>query len=116
MAPIRREYVWVISQMGFDVEIDEAATGEELVERVLVGNYDLIFTDNRMPPGEMTGMEAIQTIREAKIDTPAYVITADSRGDIEANILAAGATGYIDKIGDAEKVLEEKVKLHLGGE
>ncbi len=47
------------SRQGIDVEFDEASSGDELVEKVIGGSYDLVFTDNQMPPG-MHGLLALR--------------------------------------------------------
>ena len=109
----REEYARVIKgTIDSDLEIDEVATGEELVERVLSGNYDLILTDYDMPPGILNGVEAVGKIRGAGVETPIYVISANN---IESEVLAFEGTGYIPKAeADWDDFLEEKIKLHLG--
>ena len=97
-----------------DVEFDEVATGDELVEKVNAENYDFIIADYNMPPG-ITGFEAIGRIRGKDVDTPIYLISDLDEKMGEGLAHYAGATGYISK-DNFKNVLEEKIKLHLEDE
>ena len=85
----RETYKDIVEDTGLDVEVDEVATGEELVEKVLAGNYDLVITDYDMPPGVLNGVEALGKIRAAGVETPIYVISANN---IESEVLAVDGT------------------------
>ena len=75
-----------------DAEFDEASDGEELVNKVLQSQYDLIFTDNEMP--KINGLRAIKELREKGQAIPIYMI---SGSDVSEVALGLGATGYIPK-------------------
>ena len=91
------------------VEIDQVRNGRELTERARIAKYDLIITDQEMP--EMTGLEAIRTIRdtdEKNKETPIYLLTM--HGGLPSCIAEAkrvGANGCINK----QEVTEEIPKI-----
>jgi CheY-like chemotaxis protein len=100
-ANARRAYVLNIKLNLSGATVDEALTGEELVEKVRKGKYDVIFTDNEMVPG-MDGIRAIENIRTFDKSTPIYMVSGSS---MEKEALKAGASGYIDK-GETSKIIE----------
>lgn len=59
-------------------EIVEASSGEEGLQRVTDGVFDLIITDNNMPGG-MTGKEMVARIRRIpeKGSTPIILLSGD---------------------------------------
>jgi two-component system chemotaxis response regulator CheY len=71
---------------AFDVEL--ANTGAEAVEKVKVNKYDLITIDLIMP--EMSGLEALNAIKEISPGVPIMVITGNAT---EKLVLQAGIQG-----------------------
>lgn len=59
---LRKLYRMSVETFIPDGVIDEVNNGSDLVTRVVEGNYDLVLTDNNMPPG-LSGLEAIRQIR-----------------------------------------------------
>ena len=113
--PFRQTQLFVLkrycSREKLDVEFDEASTGEELVEKVLGNSYDLVFTDNQMPPG-MHGLLALVQIREKDSAAPIYMVSASKVGQQAVEV---GATGYVDKTDRAQykSGIESAVERHL---
>ena len=78
-----------------NIEVDEAADGEEALEKLENGNkYSLLLVDIMMP--KLNGLELTREIRKFS-QVPIIFITALS--DEKSQILAydAGADGYITK-------------------
>lgn len=76
------------------IQVDQVATAEELVERVLAGKYDLVLSDNNMGGGD-DGLAALQRIRQAGNPVPFYIVSA--RASVAQAALRYGATGFFDK-------------------
>ena len=79
---------------------DTAAGGEEALELVRRGPYDLVLADLQMPG--MDGFELAGRIRSREKDerlsrTPILAVTASAFGDLEASARAAGMDGLIAK-------------------
>ncbi len=78
---------------GFSVR--SAATGEEALEALRAGIFDLILTDLKMPA--MDGMSLIEAIRREGMEVPVVVVTAF--GTIEKAVAAMkkGAVDFVTK-------------------
>jgi two-component system chemotaxis response regulator CheY len=77
--------------------ITEAVDGEDALNKVKVGNFDLVLTDIRMP--NMDGLEFVRRVRNDlnRKDLPIIIIsTKGADEDIELG-LSLGASGYLSK-------------------
>jgi DNA-binding NarL/FixJ family response regulator len=103
---------------GFEV-VGEAATGEEVVEKVAQAQPDIVLMDIRMP-----GINGIETTRRVLERTPrvgVVVVTMLEDDDSVFAAMRAGARGYILKGADAEEVLKvvaavAEGEAHFGSE
>ena len=78
-------------------EITEATDGQDALDKVKRGNFDLVLTDIRMPG--MDGLEFVQRVRCElnRKDLPIIVIsTKGVDEDIEKG-MSVGASGYLTK-------------------
>ena len=91
-----------------DAKIDSVADGDSLVQKVMEGDYDLILTDYEMGPG-MNGVDAIKAIRAINTKVPIYMISSSSKLEEALN---AGATGYLEKPFENERI-QEIASKHL---
>jgi DNA-binding response OmpR family regulator len=76
-------------------DTDAAADGEEALDRLFDGRYDLVVLDIMLPKRD--GLAVLKEMRTANIDTPVIMLTA--RGSIDDRIkgLDAGADDYLPK-------------------
>jgi len=92
--------------------VSTAGSGEECLEKVKYGDYDVVLLDHMMPG--MDGVETLARIRKDHPDLPVYALTANSTAGEEFYV-SKGFNGYIAKpINTA--VLEETILKHLPGE
>ena len=103
----QRLAVRLLEKMGHRVVL--AANGEEGVEKLVGGNYDVVLMDIQMPV--MGGLEATRKIRELEENggkrTPIVAMTAHAlKGDRE-KYLAAGMDGYVSKPIRSERLYRE---------
>ena len=86
-------------------ETDSAGDGEQALEKIQNGNFDLILLDVMLP--KMSGIEVCQAVRE-KSDVPIIMLTA--KGDDMDKILGLeyGADDYITK---PFNILEVKARI-----
>jgi len=76
-----------------DVRVDMVETREELVGRVLSGDYSVVVSDNDMEnPND--GLEALRAIRSAGNNVPFYLWSARNIGD---EAISSGANGFYKK-------------------
>ncbi len=88
--------------------IDVAENGRQGLDRALMGVYDLIFTDIKMP--EMDGMEFLAKYREGMAqqnseEAPVVVITGHGSVDAAVDALKGGAFDFIQKPLDLNRLL-----------
>ena len=83
--------------------VDLAYDGEEALDFISSGIYDLIILDVLMP--KLDGFSVLKIIRERKIDTPVLMLTA--KDDVTDKIagLDYGADDYITKPFNTEELL-----------
>ena len=88
----------------FELQIDEAMSGEECIQKVLsANNYDLILMDIMMP--QMNGVETLRKLKENKeFNTPTVALTADAVSGSKEKYLQAGFLNYIPKPFTKEQV------------
>ena len=91
------------------VFVSTAESGEECLEKVKYGDYDIVFLDHLMPG--MDGIETVERIRKTHPDLPVYALTANSTAD-EEFYKSKGFTGYLTKPIDSY-VLEKTILKHL---
>jgi DNA-binding NarL/FixJ family response regulator len=97
---------------GFEV-VGEAATGEEVVEKVAQTRPDIVLMDIQMPG--INGIEATRTVLERNPSIGVVVVTMFEDDDSVFAAMRAGARGYVLKGADAEEVLKV-VAAVAGGE
>jgi len=93
----------LLSSQGMSSEI--AANGEEAVEKVRAGNYDLVLMDCQMPV--MDGYEATRLIREDGRFTalPIIALTANAMAGDRQRTLESGMNDHIAKPVDIAEML-----------
>lgn len=91
-----------LSAQGYSVT--SAEDGEDGLERARVERPDLVITDINMP--KMDGFALIEALRnEGELsDLPILVLSTEFSDDKKARARQAGATGWITKPFDAEKL------------
>lgn len=100
--PANRQLVGlVLRKSGLTVE--EAENGQEAVKRATTENFDLILMDMQMPV--MDGFTATRTLRERRVSTPIYALTANVMQSDREKCAAAGCTGFMTKPIDIDELL-----------
>jgi DNA-binding NarL/FixJ family response regulator len=87
---------------GWDV-CGEARSGREAVEQTTQLNPDVVVIDVSMP--ELNGLEATRLIRRACPKSEVLVITHHDSDEMAAEVLTAGARGYILKSDSDEELV-----------
>ena len=121
-AVVGRSFDRVLSDKGY--EVSTALSGEEALETINETNFDVVFTDIKMPG--MDGLEVTERIKARCPWTPVVVITGYGTDDNEAKASVLGASGFVRKpltpemiesitmkaVNDAEKVEEVIPEIH----
>ena len=78
-----------------EYDVDTAPDGRAALERLRLGNYDLLIADLKMP-----GMDGLTLIREARrliADLPVIIITGFSTESSAIEAVNLGVAGYLTK-------------------
>jgi DNA-binding NtrC family response regulator len=92
-AVVGRSFDRVLSDKGY--EVDTARNGEEGLKDIESQNYDVIFTDIKMPG--MDGLEVAERIKARCPWTPVVVITGYGTEENEARAHVLGVKGFVRK-------------------
>jgi DNA-binding NtrC family response regulator len=84
-------------------EVVEAENGKEGFEKASTGNFDMIFCDIKMP--QMDGMEVLDELLKAKIDTPVIMISGHGNVETAVQAIKKGAFDFIEKPLDLNRIL-----------
>ena len=101
---MRQMVSFTLQQAGF--ETVEGANGVEGLQRLAEGSVDLVITDLNMP--EMDGISFIKQLRtQAQFKfTPVLMLTTETQDEKKSAGRSAGATGWITKPFNPERLLQ----------
>lgn len=102
-ASMRALLLHALSSRGFDVV--QADDGQSALQWLVTNDVDVIITDINMP--RLDGFGLIEHLRsgERHCDRPILVLSTESSDEKKARARAAGATGWIVKPFDADKLV-----------
>ena len=86
-----------------EFEVVEAENGKEGFEKASSINFDMIFCDIKMP--QMDGMEVLDELLKAKIDTPVIMISGHGNVETAVQAIKKGAFDFIEKPLDLNRIL-----------
>lgn len=101
---IRQMAAYTLKTAGHNVV--EACDGVDALAKAKTTRFDLILTDQNMP--KMDGLTLIRSLRALPeySRTPILMLTTESSDAMKAQGKAAGATGWLVKPFDPERLLE----------
>ncbi len=102
-----------LTQRGY--EVDEASGGRSALEKLRQRQFDMVVSDQNMPG--MDGLTMVKALREIPeyARTPVLVLTTETSDEMKAAFRAAGATGWMSKPYDPERMSGALAKLMPGG-
>jgi DNA-binding NtrC family response regulator len=86
-----------------EFEVVEAENGKEGFEKASLTSFDMIFCDIKMPL--MDGMEVLDELLKAKIDTPVIMISGHGNVETAVQAIKKGAFDFIEKPLDLNRIL-----------
>lgn len=92
---------------SLDCQVDIAKNGQQALDKVMAGHYDLILMDLGLP--DKNGYEVTKIIRESNNKTPVYALTAHTDQGHKDLAVEAGMNGFLIK-----PLEESEVKEVLG--
>ncbi len=106
---IRQMVSFTLKSAGYDVS--EAPDGNAGLQKAQSDRFDLILTDQNMPG--MDGLTLIRHLRKLPQygSTPVLMLTTESSDEMKSLGRAAGATGWLVKPFDPQKLLDVVKRL-----
>ncbi len=103
-ASIRQMVSFTLKSAGYDVI--EAVDGMDGLEKAKAKGVNLVLTDQNMP--RMDGLTLIKSLRAMPqyAATPILMLTTESSDAMKSQGRAAGATGWLVKPFDPQKLIE----------
>lgn len=108
---VAKSFDRVLSGKGYAVIT--ARNGEEALSKISNENYDVVFTDIKMPG--MSGLEVAERIKASQPWLPVVIVTGYGSDAYEARAEAAGVSGFLRKPlspdmieGSTDKALHER--------
>ncbi len=92
------------------VYVTTADSGEDALEKIKYGKFDVVLLDHMMPG--MDGIECCAKIREKNPDLPVYALTANAAAGGDEFYKSKGFNGYLPKPIDS-LLLERAIMKHL---
>lgn len=112
-AIVRKGLVQILDEAHDIAEVDEAETGEEVLEMVRKCRYDVLVLDLNMPG--MSGFQVIEQLTAGDHNLPVLVLSMHSEEQYGVRVLRAGASGYIAKGTAPEELLNAVRRVADGG-
>jgi len=108
-ASIRQMVAFTLKGAGY--EVVEAVDGQDGWDKAKMKTVDLVLTDQNMP--RMDGLTLIKNLRAmpAYRNVPILMLTTESGENMKMQGKAAGATGWLVKPFDPQKLLEVLKKV-----
>lgn len=106
---IRQMVSFTLKGAGYDVV--EAVDGQDGLDKAKSKSINLVLTDQNMP--KMDGLSLIKSLRGLPQykTTPILMLTTEAGDDMKAKGKAAGATGWLVKPFDPQKLLDVVKKV-----
>jgi two-component system chemotaxis response regulator CheY len=108
-ASIRQMVAFTVKSSGY--EVVEAVDGMDGLEKARSKSFNLILTDQNMP--RMDGLTLVKSLRALPQykTVPILMLTTESSDAMKAQGKAAGATGWLVKPFDPQKLIEVVKKV-----
>ena len=97
----------IFKNIGYEIEI--AKNGQEAVDSVEQGKFDVVFMDLLMP--EMDGFQAAQQLRSKGHTLPIVALSADDSDETKNAAFEAGMNDYLMKPARVEGIKKLLIKL-----
>ncbi|MGD0277143.1 MAG: response regulator transcription factor [Syntrophales bacterium] len=112
-AVVREGVKQILANLDDMVVEDEAENGQEVLEKVLQKNFDVILLDITMPG--RSGLEVLKEIVELRPKMPVLILSMHPEEQYAVRALRAGASGYLTKASAPQELIGAIRKVSQGG-
>jgi DNA-binding NarL/FixJ family response regulator len=93
--------------------IDEASTGQEVLEKVFKKEFDVVLLDISMPG--KSGLEILKELKSHRSKLTVLVLSMHPEEQYAVQVFKAGASGYLTKESAPDELLTALRKVSSGG-
>ncbi len=109
---VRKGLKLILEEEYSFLEFDEAANGDELIEKVTENDYDLVMLDIVMPGKD--AFDTLKAIKDLKPNLPALIFSMIPEKNFAIRTIRAGASGYLNKDCSQEQLIDAINKTASG--
>ena len=85
----------LLEKSALQVELEEAASSSEGLDKIKSNSYDCVLVDYVIPG--VTGLDVLKMAREAGVKTPFIFLTGYGDDDLASELISQGAFDYFCK-------------------
>jgi DNA-binding NarL/FixJ family response regulator len=112
-AVVRKGLQQIVKEQAPFIEVDEAADGSEVLEKVHANGCDVLVLDISMPG--RSGLDILHEIRHLRPDLPVLILSMHPEEQYAIRVLKAGAAGYMTKDTALEELVSAIQRVSTGG-
>jgi DNA-binding NarL/FixJ family response regulator len=109
---VRKGLHQILKEEFLAADIVEVGDADELFNRVLKEDWDVVITDISMPG--RSGLEVLQQIRQHYPKLPVLVLSIHPEDQYAIRVMRAGASGYLNKDSAPEQLVKAIHRVLLG--
>jgi two-component system, NarL family, invasion response regulator UvrY len=112
-AIIRKGLRQILREEISKCEIDEAADGMDVIQKINEKQYDILILDISMP--KRNGIDLLNQLKIEKPEIPILILSIHPEEQYAIRVLKAGAAGFINKASAPEELVHAIRKITEGG-
>jgi len=109
---VRKGLVHVLEDSGIVRSIEEAANGQEVLDKVKRSHFDIVLLDISMPG--MGGIETLEELKKLYPSLPVLMLSMYPEEEFAVRALKAGAAGYLTKKSASDELTDAIRKISRG--
>ncbi len=109
---VREGLKQIVGEVGDMMVADEAGNGQEALQKIREGDFDVVLLDISMPG--RSGLEVLKDIRAERPKLPVLILSMHSEEQYAVRALRAGASGYVTKASAPDELIGAIRKVSRG--
>lgn len=111
-AIVRKGLFQILRDAPDGFEVDEASSGNEVLDKIEKNNYDVIVLDITMPG--RSGLDVLSQIKAQHPALPVLILSMHPEDQYAVRVLKAGASGYLMKESAPAELIQAVRKVASG--
>ncbi len=112
-AVVRQGLIQILNETP-DIRVTgEACNGQEALNMVRTGTYDVVVLDISMP--DRNGLDILKQIKTEKPELPVLILSMHPEDQYAIRVLKSGASGYLNKESASDELIKALRKISNGG-